>query len=118
MLLIANDRDCVKTKIYHYFFVIFRYRHLGRFSATPITLFPVKHAHQWQIAIIAIAPNDIWAIGNDVAHGEQTLAEHWNGTSWTIVAAPDSFLMNDAAAVASNYVWAVGWMISSSIIQH
>jgi hypothetical protein len=26
--------------------------------------------------------------------------------------------MNDAAAVASDDVWAVGWMISSSIIQH
>jgi hypothetical protein len=68
--------------------------------------------------VTAIAPNDIWAIGNDVAHGEQTLAEHWDGTSWTIVPAPDSFLMNDAAAVASDDVWAVGWMISSSIIQH
>jgi hypothetical protein len=68
--------------------------------------------------VTAIAPNDIWAIGNDVAHGEQTLVEHWDGRSWIIVPAPDSFLMNDAAAVASDDVWAVGWMISSSIIQH
>lgn len=35
--------------------------------------------------VTAIAPNDIWAIGNDVAHGDQTLAEHWNGSAWTIV---------------------------------
>ena len=68
--------------------------------------------------VTAIAPNDIWAIGNDVAHGEQTLAEHWDGTSWTIVPAPDSFLMNDAAAVATDDVWAVGSMVSGSIIQH
>ena len=68
--------------------------------------------------VTAVAPNDIWAIGNDVAHGEQTLAEHWDGTSWAIVPAPDSFLINDAAAVASNDVWAVGWMINSSIILH
>jgi hypothetical protein len=68
--------------------------------------------------VTAIAPNDIWAIGNDVAHGDQTLAEHWDGRSWTIVSAPDSFLMNDAAAVATDDVWAVGWMISRSIIQH
>jgi hypothetical protein len=26
--------------------------------------------------------------------------------------------MNDAAAVASNDVWAVGWMINASIIEH
>jgi hypothetical protein len=68
--------------------------------------------------VTAIAPNDLWTIGNDVAHGDQTLAEHWDGRSWTIVPAPDSFLMNDAAAVATDDVWAVGWMISRSIIQH
>ena len=39
---------------------------------------------------------------------------HWAGHSWTIVSAPNSFLMNDSAAVASNDVWAVGWMISRS----
>jgi hypothetical protein len=68
--------------------------------------------------VTAIAPNDIWAVGNYVDNGEKTLTEHWNGTAWSIIPAPPSFSMNDAAAVASDDVWAVGWMISSSIIQH
>jgi hypothetical protein len=68
--------------------------------------------------VTAIAPNDIWAVGNYVDNGEKTLTEHWNGTAWSILPAPPSFSMNDAAAVASDDVWAVGWMISSSIIQH
>ncbi len=68
--------------------------------------------------VTAVAPNDIWAVGNYVDNGEKTLTEHWNGTAWSIIPAPPSFLMNHAAAVASDDVWAVGWMISSSIIQH
>ncbi len=68
--------------------------------------------------VTAISPNDIWTVGNYVRAGEQTLTEHWNGNSWSIVPAPESFLMNDAAAVASNDIWAVGWMINRSIIQH
>ncbi len=66
--------------------------------------------------VTAIAPNDLWAIGNDVAHSDQTLAEHWDGRSWTIVPAPDSFLMNDAAAVATDDVW--GCRLDDKPIDH
>lgn len=69
-------------------------------------------------AITAISASDIWAIGNSVKQNQQTLAEHWNGRAWKFTAAPNSFLMNDIAAVSSDDVWAVGWMISSSIIEH
>jgi hypothetical protein len=68
--------------------------------------------------VTAISPNDIWAIGNHVDGGDETLAEHWNGTAWSIVPAPPSFLMNAAAAIARDDVWAVGWMINTSIIAH
>jgi hypothetical protein len=69
-------------------------------------------------AVTAISTGDVWGIGNYVDDGEKTLAEHWDGASWSIVPAPPSFSMNDVAAVATADVWAVGWMISESIIEH
>jgi hypothetical protein len=58
--------------------------------------------------------NDIWAVGNQTnASGyDQTLAEHWNGTSWSVVPTSNqtAFLddFNAVAAVSTNDVWAVG----------
>jgi hypothetical protein len=62
----------------------------------------------------AIAANDIWAVGGisiSNGSGEQTLAEHFNGTSWNVVptSAPASNpKFTGVAAAASNDVWAVG----------
>jgi hypothetical protein len=60
----------------------------------------------------AIAANDIWAVGGiNTSSGEQTLAEHFNGTSWSVVptSAPASNpKFTGVAAAASNDVWAVG----------
>jgi len=58
----------------------------------------------------AIADSDIWAVG-DIVSGNtaQTLAEHFNGTSWNVVPTPavqgGEFAAVDG--VASNDVWAV-----------
>jgi uncharacterized protein (TIGR03118 family) len=75
------------------------------------------------LATAAIADNDIWAVGfSDQVTAppvvDSTLAEHWNGTSWSIVSTPPTpsggvnppnaqFL--GVAAAASNDVWAVGF---------
>ena len=66
--------------------------------------------------VAAISPTDIWSVGfsNSGATNapDQTLAEHWNGFSWTIVGTPNSGSgHNDLSGVAandSNDVWAVG----------
>ena len=55
-------------------------------------------------AISAVSSSDIWAVGS-------AIAEHWDGTSWTIVpiqpaGTDDQFF--GVQAVASNDVWAVG----------
>jgi hypothetical protein len=68
--------------------------------------------------VSAIAPNDVWAIGNFVDNGEKTLTEHWDGTRWSIVSAPDTFSMSGSAAVSSDDVWAVGSQIFDSRILH
>jgi len=75
------------------------------------------------LATAAIADNDIWAVGfSDQVSAppvvDSTLAEHFNGKSWSIVSTPPTpsggvnapnaqFLGVDAAA--SNDVWAVGF---------
>lgn len=66
--------------------------------------------------IAGVTPGDIWAVGYDniSAYGsERTLAEHWNGREWRVVATPN---LGDSAnelegvhAVASDDVWAVGF---------
>jgi hypothetical protein len=70
-------------------------------------------------AIAAISSNDIWVVGStkDTAHAIRTGAEHWNGSSWSQVPAPDvgtgANQLNGVDALASNNVWAVGYSQSS-----
>jgi hypothetical protein len=64
-------------------------------------------------ATAIIAPNDIWAVGSYVPAGSSTsqpLAEHFNGTSWSIVPTPKTpnSYFTSVSAVSSNDVWAVG----------
>jgi hypothetical protein len=65
--------------------------------------------------LAAISANDIWAVGNSgtYAAARSTLAEHWNGSNWTISPTPNgpnevNWLLN-ADAVSSSDVWAVGY---------
>ena len=69
-------------------------------------------------AVAAISANDIWAVGGNPpfqrGYSGQALLEHWNGSTWSIVAAPPSTATWFAssrfglAAVASSNVWAIG----------
>lgn len=66
--------------------------------------------------VLAFTSNDAWATGHyyQQATGKyQTLAMHWNGTSWSIVPTPNvgtdsNFLWGDIDGVASNDIWAAG----------
>jgi hypothetical protein len=73
--------------------------------------------------VTAISPNDIWAVGereNALPGGASylTLAEHYNGHSWTAVPAPNpGSAQNNLAAVAAagpDDVWAVGHQTESN----
>ncbi len=66
-------------------------------------------------SVAAIAKNDVWAVGfsrPDPNSARSTLVEHWNGSSWSIVASPNvSPGTNSLFAVrgdTSSDVWAVG----------
>jgi len=69
-------------------------------------------------AVAALSADDIWAVGGNPLdqrnYQGQALLEHWNGTAWSIVAAPSSTATWFAssrfgvAAVATHDVWATG----------
>jgi hypothetical protein len=61
--------------------------------------------------VAARSADDVWAVGGTDWFNSQTLAEHWNGKSWTRVRTPSlaggGFFDAVAATSASN-AWAVG----------
>ncbi len=76
-------------------------------------------------AITAVSPTDIWAVGSATVQGngyvvEQSLTEHWNGTSWSVVATPSTGEGNlvGVSASSSTDVWAVGDADINQLIEH
>lgn len=72
--------------------------------------------------VVAIASDDVWAVGTRVARGatDLTLAEHWDGTAWMVVPTPNpgtsSNELAGVAATSSNDVWAVGTQFTGSVL--
>jgi hypothetical protein len=62
----------------------------------------------------ALSPSDVWLVGDQEGRNGkfETLAEHWNGSAWSVVPAPDPGSSGNhlygVDAVAPNDVWAVG----------
>ena len=77
--------------------------------------------------VMVISSNDIWAVGywQDTNQPYQTLAEHWDGTKWSIIVTPAGvtpsigygYDVSGVSAVSSNDVWAV-WAASQPIVEH
>src|SRR5438067_2013642 len=62
---------------------------------------------------VALAPNDLWAVGSYGSNPMHTLTVHGDGTTWTQVPSPDpapgnNVILSGVAGVAGNDVWAVG----------
>jgi hypothetical protein len=61
-------------------------------------------------ALEIVSPTDIWAVGTGCLEFE-TLIEHWNGSSWSIVPSPNPLaenILSDLTALGPHDVWAVG----------
>jgi len=71
-------------------------------------------------ATAAIADNDIWAVGQIAGSNSSgvTLAEHFDGTRWSVVPTPSvgGGAFASVAALASNDVWAVGSHAAGTIL--
>ena len=66
-------------------------------------------------SVAAVAANDVWAVGSE-CYSTNAIIEHWNGSSWSLVASPrrkDGFdstaSLNGVAAISPSNVWAVGY---------
>ncbi len=64
-------------------------------------------------SVAVVSANDVWAVGcysDCYEHGSQTLVEHWDGTSWSIVSSPNinGGQFFGVAVLSANNVWAVG----------
>ncbi len=63
-------------------------------------------------AVAAISANNIWAVGSYSLQGPvNTLVEHWDGSSWSIVPSPNPLAnneLNGISALGPNDIWAVG----------
>jgi WD40 repeat protein len=79
----------------------------------------VGSANNNLVALSALAPNDVWAVGsygdsNDYRDKakSRTLIMRWNGTAWAVVPSPDvpgvSNGLNGVLALSPNDAWAVG----------
>lgn len=73
---------------------------------------PGGTGHHCLQAVDASTSSDAWAVGSYFVDGfSVTLAEHWDGSRWTVFDTPtlahDSYL-SDVAAISATDVWAVG----------
>lgn len=70
--------------------------------------------------VVVLSACDVWAAGDDVGGngGRQTLTEHWNGSSWTVMQSPDpgsvDNVLTSVNAVSTSNVWAVGYSDSGA----
>ncbi len=66
------------------------------------------------------ATNDVWAVGIYSIMGQpaQTLIEHWNGSSWSVVPSPnvgsDISVLNGVTTISPTDAWAVGYYMNST----
>ncbi len=78
------------------------------------------------LGVAPVSASDIWSVGNYNAGpytmSLRTLAQHWNGSSWSIVSSPnpakktgDYDSLQGVAAVSTSNVWAVGYSGNLSV---
>jgi hypothetical protein len=83
--------------------------------------FPTANNAQNTLAgVAAFGAKDIWAVGSTLINfsSNQTLALHWNGTTWTIVPSPNpsrglNVLTGVGGTTAGKSLWAAGSQVPS-----
>lgn len=76
------------------------------------------------VSVSALSASEAWAVGSyDDGHGSDfTLAEYWNGTTWSVVTTPNPStfqnILYGVTAISSSDVWAVGLYSNGTLIEH
>jgi hypothetical protein len=68
--------------------------------------------------ISADASDDVWVVGRQPVGPYPGWAEHWDGSTWTMVTLPSTGSLNAVSAVAPDDVWAVGNDPSRTVAEH
>lgn len=70
-------------------------------------------AHNKLTDIVAVAPDNVWAVGDYYISGYRPYAIHWDGSSWSHVDMPaisgQFHYLQRVAAVGPNDIWSVGY---------
>ncbi len=73
-------------------------------------------------SVAAISTDDVWAVGysEDRNYVRRSLAEHWDGTGWSIVPTPDvsQAVLTAVSGSSPRNVWAVGNSGSVTLTEH
>ena len=70
--------------------------------------------------VAVVSASNIWAVGSsgNQMSGAQTLIEHWNGTSWSVVTSPNPGSIYNTlygvTAVSASNIWAVGYYVKTT----
>lgn len=72
--------------------------------------------------VAATSADDAWAVGHtggvSEGSGQETLIEHWDGSSWTRISSPDPTgdgnTLQNVTAISAEDAWAVGYTFTSS----
>jgi hypothetical protein len=69
--------------------------------------------------VVALGPDDVWALGATFTSETTAYAEHWDGRTWSFVPLPNPKARLDAIdGVASDDVWIVGNGTSGAVTDH
>jgi hypothetical protein len=82
-------------------------------SVSPAASFGSNVSNEALVGIVAATSGDIWTAGQFYQNSaEQTLTEHWNGSTWMIIPSPDAESSNNRlqgiARSPKGTLWAVG----------
>lgn len=79
-------------------------------------------------AVVALSPTNAWAVGYQTSAStgaELTLAEHWNGSTWSVVPTPNlatsygsANVLNAVAAISAGDIWAAGMYQNANTNYH
>src|SRR5581483_8436842 len=75
--------------------------------------------------VTVVSASNVWAVGYyDNGTVRRSLVEHWNGSTWKVVASPNpggasaSVTLVGVAAVSASNIWAVGSGTGQTLIEH
>lgn len=101
---------------------------IEQLSGKSFTVVPSPYVSGYLDSVSTDSVSDAWAVGATQGNPEEPLAEHWDGSSWTVSPTvslgTSNGILNGVVALSPSNVWAVGWSLpamggtSQTLIEH